>query len=270
MKATSKERIARALHGGAEGALGRARRSASASRASWRVALHDRNRVEHLGGDRAGVGDAVLAGARQLAHAAAEIEATAAPPAPGCPAPASSRSGLVTISIAIAPMPITALRRPIDRLEPTTVWTNVVSVVRRDSTSPVWVVSKNSGLCVHDVRVDGVAQVGGDPLAEPAHHVEARGREDAQRHADAEQGEEMLAQRHHAGARVGGDEALVDQAAQRHRKDQRAGRRPAPGTRPARTIGRGTGAGRAAGRRATRRSLGRRGVEAEVAMRRRF
>ncbi len=44
-------------------------------------------------------------------------------------------------------MPITVLRRPIDRLEPTTVCTSVVSVVRRDSTSPVCVLSKNSGLC---------------------------------------------------------------------------------------------------------------------------
>ena len=55
-------------------------------------------------------------------------------------------TGFVMTSIAIAPMPITALRRPIDRLEPTTVCTSVVSVVRRDSTSPVCVVSKNSGL----------------------------------------------------------------------------------------------------------------------------
>ncbi len=47
----------------------------------------------------------------------------------------------------IAPMPITVLRRPMLRLEPTTVCTSVVSVVRRDSTSPVCVVSKNSGLC---------------------------------------------------------------------------------------------------------------------------
>ncbi len=56
-------------------------------------------------------------------------------------------TGLVTISISIAPMPITVLRRPMLRLEPTTVCTSVVSVVRRDSTSPVCVVSKNSGLC---------------------------------------------------------------------------------------------------------------------------
>ena len=56
-------------------------------------------------------------------------------------------AGFVTTSMPIAPTPSTALRRPIDRLEPTTVCTSVVSVVRRDSTSPVCVVSKNSGLC---------------------------------------------------------------------------------------------------------------------------
>ncbi len=46
-----------------------------------------------------------------------------------------------------APMPITVLRRPMLSDEPTTVCTSVVSVVRRLSTSPVCVVSKNSGLC---------------------------------------------------------------------------------------------------------------------------
>ena len=39
-----------------------------------------------------------------------------------------------------------ALRSPMLKLEPTTVCTRVVSVVRRLSTSPVCVVSKNSGL----------------------------------------------------------------------------------------------------------------------------
>ena len=54
--------------------------------------------------------------------------------------------GLVHTSMPRAPAPITALRRPIERDDPTTVCTRVVSVVRRESTSPVWVVSKNSGL----------------------------------------------------------------------------------------------------------------------------
>ena len=56
-------------------------------------------------------------------------------------------SGLVQTSMARAPTPITALRRPIDSDEPTTVCTRVVSAVSRDSTSPVCVVSKNCGLC---------------------------------------------------------------------------------------------------------------------------
>jgi len=55
--------------------------------------------------------------------------------------------GLVTISASSAPAPITTLRRPMLRLLPTTVCTSVVSVVRRLSTSPVLVLSKNSGLC---------------------------------------------------------------------------------------------------------------------------
>ena len=55
--------------------------------------------------------------------------------------------GLVTMSAISAPMPITVLRRPMLKDDPTTVCTSVVSVVRRESTSPVLVLSKNSGLC---------------------------------------------------------------------------------------------------------------------------
>ena len=47
------------------------------------------------------------------------------------------------------------------------------------------------GALPDDVGVDRVAQVGGDALAEPAHHVEARRREHAERHADREQREEV-------------------------------------------------------------------------------
>ena len=59
----------------------------------------------------------------------------------------SITTGLVQIRIPRAPIPITALRSPMLSEEPTTVCTSVVSAVRRDSTSPVCVVSKNSGLC---------------------------------------------------------------------------------------------------------------------------
>jgi hypothetical protein len=74
------------------------------------------------------------------------------------------------------------------------------------------------------VRVDGVAQVGGDALAEPGDGVETRRREHAERGAHREQRQEVLAQRHHAFAGVGGDQALVDQHFQRHREGQRAER----------------------------------------------
>ena len=55
-------------------------------------------------------------------------------------------SGLVQISTLSAPRPSTMLRRPMLKDDPTTVCTSVVSADRRESTSPVWVVSKNSGL----------------------------------------------------------------------------------------------------------------------------
>ena len=55
--------------------------------------------------------------------------------------------GCVTTSISSAPTPITRLRSPSEKDDPTTVCTTVVSVVRRDSTSPVWVCSKKAGLC---------------------------------------------------------------------------------------------------------------------------
>ena len=55
--------------------------------------------------------------------------------------------GLVITSMISAPVPITVLRRPMLKDEPTTVCTSVVSVVSRLSTSPVCVLSKNSGLC---------------------------------------------------------------------------------------------------------------------------
>ena len=54
--------------------------------------------------------------------------------------------GLVIINITVPPTNSSRLRSAIDTLEPTTVWIRVVSVVNRDSTSPVRVTSKNAGL----------------------------------------------------------------------------------------------------------------------------
>ncbi len=64
------------------------------------------------------------------------------------PTTVSISLGLVAISIAMPPTNSTALRRPIEMLEPTAFWMTTVSVVSRDSTSPVFRVSKNCGLWV--------------------------------------------------------------------------------------------------------------------------
>ncbi len=56
------------------------------------------------------------------------------------------RRGLVMNSITRPPMNSSVLRSASEMLVPTIAWISVVSVVRRDSTSPVRVVSKNSGL----------------------------------------------------------------------------------------------------------------------------
>ena len=55
---------------------------------------------------------------------------------------------LVTNSIARPPANSKTLRSAIEMLVPTTAWISVVSVVRRDSTSPLRVISKNCGLWV--------------------------------------------------------------------------------------------------------------------------
>ena len=55
---------------------------------------------------------------------------------------------LVTNSITRPPRNSSTLRSAMEMLVPTTAWIRVVSVVMRDSTSPVCVVSKNWGLCV--------------------------------------------------------------------------------------------------------------------------
>jgi hypothetical protein len=261
----------RAPHGGAEGALGRGREAVGLA-PFLQVALHHRHRVQHLGGDRARVGDPVLARAREAAHAPAEIErrqddqhqdhehlghddrvgddqhrhrADAHDRVAQAHRQARADDGLDQRRVGRQARQHLAGLRRLEELR----------------------------ALADDVRVDGVAQVGGDALAEPAHHVEARRRKDAERDADREEGEEVLAQRHHARARVGGDESLVDQRLQRDRKDQRADggedEERAPRRRRAPGRGRTKGAGRrASGRcersrqraRVGRRRAGRRGA----------
>ena len=55
---------------------------------------------------------------------------------------------LVKNIIASPPANRSTLRIAIEMLVPTTDWMSVVSVVRRESTSPLLVISKNCGLCV--------------------------------------------------------------------------------------------------------------------------
>ncbi len=194
-----------------------------ASRLLLKVALHHRHRVQHLGGDRARVGDPVLAGAREAAHAPADVDrrqhdqhqdrqhlrhhhrvgddqhghrADAHHRVAQAHREARADDGLHQRRVGGQARQHLAGLRGLEEL----------------------------GALPDDVRIDGVAQVGRDPLAQPAHHVEAGRREQAEGDADAEQGDEVLAQRHQPRAGVAADEALVDQAAQRHRKDQRARR----------------------------------------------
>jgi len=81
----------------------------------------------------------------------------------------------------------------------------------------LWALAQHMG-------IHRVAQVGRDALAQPADQIEARSREDAQRHGHGEQLQEVTAQAHGLGGAVGGQQAAVDQPAQRHRKEQGGGR----------------------------------------------
>jgi hypothetical protein len=203
------------------------------------VALYHGNGVEHLGGDGAGVGHAVLAGAAELAHAAAEPDAGqhhqnqraqhlrhhvgVGDDQHGHRADAHHRVAQAHAQAGAD-----------DRL-----YQRRVGGQARQHLAGLRGLEELGALLEH-VGVDSVAQVGGDTLAEPSDHVEAPGREHAQRDADAEQREEVAAQRHDALARIGGDQALVDQRLQRDRQCQRGQRgehQEQPGQRDAAAVG---------------------------------
>ena len=77
---------------------------------------------------------------------------------------------------------------------------------------------------VQHVAIDGIAQVCSDAFAQPAHHVKAPGREQAQRHRHAKQGHKVIAQAHqlHAFvAQISFYQPAVNQAAQGQRESQR-------------------------------------------------
>ena len=186
------------------------------------IALHHRDLAEHLCGDRAGVGHAVLAGAAQLAHAPAEEQArqhhqhqdaqhlrhhhrvgddqheqrTGAHHGVAQPhAERRADDGLHQRGVGGQAAEDLAGLRGLEEL----------------------------GALPHHVGVDGVAQVGRDALAQPGDHVKAQGGEQAQRRAHGEQGTEVLAQRHDALARISRHQPLVDQRLQGHGQQQGAG-----------------------------------------------
>ncbi len=84
------------------------------------------------------------------------------------------------------------LRSATDTVDPTTVWMSVVSAVRRDSTSPVRVTSKNSGVRPSTLGEHGLADVGDDALADPGHEIEARRARHAHHGRHRDEGEEIL------------------------------------------------------------------------------
>ncbi len=59
---------------------------------------------------------------------------------------------LVTASMTTAPVSITADRNAIDNPAPEIDWINVVSVVNRDKTSPIFVISKKDASSVTTCR----------------------------------------------------------------------------------------------------------------------
>ena len=150
---------------------------------------------------------------------------------------------LVTNSIASPPTNSRTLRSAIEMLVPTTAWISVVSAVRRDNTSPLWVVSKNCGLCVMTCRIDRAADVGRDALAQPRHDVKARRGRNREHAGHAEQREKIQIDVLDA-LGAGGAETEVDHLLERIRNRERgAGGNDAARCRPAR-IGACTGRGR--------------------------
>ena len=88
-------------------------------------------------------------------------------------------------SIAMPPTSRNRLRSPIDRLVPTTVWISVVSVVSRDSTSPVWVVSKKLRAHLQHMAIHRLPDIRRHPPAEPRNKIETQRRRRRQQQRNA-------------------------------------------------------------------------------------
>ena len=105
----------------------------------------------------------------------------------------------------------------------------MVSAVRRDSTSPVRVTSKNAGVRPSTLVEHRLADIGDDALADPGHEIEARGAGNAHHRGDRDEGEEILADagrpaRHRSRGRSGRARRRQDQG--RGRGNDRARSRP--------------------------------------------
>ncbi len=109
--------------------------------------------------------------------------------------------GLVTPIITAAPMVMTMLRRVKEAEEPTTICTSVVSALRRESSSPVRVRSKNSGRQAQYVTEHLAAHVGDHALTDPGHKVIPARRGKAHDDHDGKQAQKIAAHlrraRHH-------------------------------------------------------------------------
>ena len=213
---------AAAPHGRGEGGLGGVAKAAGFVRFA-RVALHRGHGVENLGGDGAGVGDPVLAGARQSPH----------PPADGHGGQHHEQDdghdgehqaragGHQHDHAAQEHHGIAQPHRqagPHDGLHQ-----GGVGRQARQHLAGLRAFEELRALPQH-MGVDPAAQIGRDPLAQPAHHVVARRREKAQQHGEPEEPGEMDAQgcALAAGGRM--EQAAVDQPAQREREAQGAAR----------------------------------------------
>jgi len=69
--------------------------------------------------------------------------------------------------------------------------------------------------------VDSVAEVGRDPLAQPADRIEPRCGKHAQCNGHGKESDKVIAQRHRLFSLVAGHQSAVDQAAQCDREHQR-------------------------------------------------
>ncbi|OIQ63684.1 hypothetical protein GALL_547750 [mine drainage metagenome] len=207
-----------AADGGLEGGL---RRVGKAPRfvGLARIALHHGHGGEHFGGDGAGVGNAILAGARQAAHPAADQhggqdhDGNHHQHAQHQARIGGDQHGHAADQHHHVAQPHGETRAHHG------LYQRGVGGEARDHFAGLGMLEKLRTLPQH-MGIDRAAHVGGDALAQPAHHVEARRGKHAQRQGQAEQPGEMPAQRR--ATRLGTQHAGVDQPAQGQRKGQRA------------------------------------------------